>query len=515
MKSIIFFYFLVLSPLLFCQNGAHFVMYESNMTDNIEPKIRLSDFKKNNITILDRDFVTTGNEDLLTSSGEIKHIKDDFSSFLLIKQLEELDDRSPLNIVHNPTLERFIRHFLKNRRSSLQDLMGRSTYYFPMIEEYLDKYDLPLEIKYLAIVESALKPKAISSSGAKGLWQFMLATGKQYNLTVDSYVDDRYDPIRSTEAACKYLGDLYDMFEDWDLALAAYNSGPGNVRKAIRRAGGKTNYWEIRRFLPIETRSYVPAFYATYYIFEYSKEHQLTPSENKLTYFEVDTIQMKRAVSLQKIQKNINISLELLRALNPQYKKDYIPHSKSQTNILTLPSGYVDRFIQNEDAIYMINGKDVKSVNSFSLEITEYNSHLVTKGENLNSIALLYNISLNQLKKWNGLETDYLIHGQRLVITDKKQEKLKIQNKDTPYNNNAITNPFSPKVSPNFSIKSARIKDVSSTKNYIIYEVKDGDTLFNISRKFQGITIEELRSWNDLSQINYLRPGTKLKIFKS
>jgi membrane-bound lytic murein transglycosylase D len=198
----------------------------------------------------------------------------------LKKRLKILDAKSPFHIEYNPQLESIIKTYLKRRKATFSKLLERARYYFPLFEEKLSKYDIPLEVKYLAIVESALKPRARSRVGAAGLWQFMYQTGKQYNLNVSSYVDERYDPYRATEAACKYLKDLHQIFGDWDLALAAYNSGPGNVSKAIRRSGGSTNYWNIRHNLPMETAGYLPAFYATLYIFEYANKHHIEAKKN-------------------------------------------------------------------------------------------------------------------------------------------------------------------------------------------------------------------------------------------
>ncbi|WP_457609718.1 lytic transglycosylase domain-containing protein, partial [Lutibacter sp.] len=213
-------------------------------------------------------YVLKDDEILLT---ELEELPTD----LLKERLKILDNKTPFHIEYNKNLEQVIRTYLKRRKSAFSALMERARFYFPMFEEQLDKYDIPLEIKYLAIVESALKPRARSRVGATGLWQFMYQTGKQFGLNVSSYVDERSDPYRATEAACKYLASLYKIFGDWDLALAAYNSGPGNVTKAIRRSGGKTNYWNIRHNLPRETAGYVPAFYATLYIFEYANEHNI------------------------------------------------------------------------------------------------------------------------------------------------------------------------------------------------------------------------------------------------
>ncbi|HBK70105.1 MAG TPA: lytic transglycosylase, partial [Flavobacteriaceae bacterium] len=225
-------------------------------------------------------------------------IYNNLSTELLKERLAHLNATTPFNVEYNPSLERLIKHYLKTRKETMGKLIGKAAYYFPMFEEHLDKYNIPLEIKYLAIVESALRPRARSRVGAAGLWQFMYYTGKQFNLDVNSYVDDRHDPIRATEAACKFLKSLHKTFGDWDLALAAYNSGPGNVSKAIRRSGGKRNYWNIRHNLPRETAGYLPAFYATLYLMEYAEEHGIRPQKfitnNR---FETDTIVVKQQIT--------------------------------------------------------------------------------------------------------------------------------------------------------------------------------------------------------------------------
>ena len=486
MKRLLFLYFLVLSPLLFGQNS-----YQSNFDEfKNYPVFNQGDpisFSERNLVVLDKDYTNIINNNWLLNPIKSTKENNEFTSLLLKKQLEELDYTTPFQLSHNPTLERFIRVYLNDRKESISKLMDRATYYFPIFETYLDKYDLPLEIKYLAVIESALKPNAKSPAGAKGLWQFMLATGKQYDLQVNSYVDERFDPLKSTEAACKYLSDLYKMFDDWDLALAAYNSGPGNVRKAIKRAGGKTNYWEIRQYLPQETRGYLPAFYATYYIFEYAKTHHLKPKNSELTYFEIDTIQVKEELTFTRIQEIIPIKSELLKALNPQYKREVIPFSKSKKYVLTLPKNLTNDFIENEKYNYQTNSKEVTSTKR--IDITKYNSYIVQTGDNLNKIAAKHHITITQLKVWNGLQTDYLITGQRLVITNKKitQSLTKIE------------------------IQKSNI----STNNFETYIVKKGDTLFNISKKYTNISIIQIRKWNKIEDARYLKPGTKLKIIKS
>ena len=226
----------------------------------------------------------------------------------LKSRLAYLNSKSPFNIEYNPGLESVIKSYLKNRRPLIEKMIALSAMYFPMFEEYLDKYNMPLEIKYLAVVESALRPSAKSRVGATGLWQFMYGTGKMFDLKISSYVDERSDPLKSTEAACKYLSKLYEIFGDWDLALAAYNSGPGNVSKAIRRSGGYKNYWNIRPFLPRETAGYLPSFLATMYYFEYAELHGFSKDKVEYSFFETDTVNVKSMIGFSHVSKILNVS---------------------------------------------------------------------------------------------------------------------------------------------------------------------------------------------------------------
>ena len=246
---------------------------------------------------------------------------------LLKERLEALNARTPFQIEYNPKLESVIKQYLKYRKRGLTRIIGLSKYYFPMFEEVLDKHNLPLELKYLAVVESALDPRAKSPAGASGLWQFMYQTGRAFDLKSNSYVDDRNDPVLSTEAASEYLSYLHGLFDDWDLALAAYNSGPGNVSKAIRRSGGSRNYWNIRPFLPRETANYVPAFLATMYIFEYADEHGLYTNGPTTPVIATDTIHIKETISFEQINKVTDIPIKELQYLNPSYKLGVITMS--------------------------------------------------------------------------------------------------------------------------------------------------------------------------------------------
>ena len=244
------------------------------------------------------DSIQTFKENMKQLPVEDEWNTDDFK-----QKLHLLNQKTELELVYHPELERTIQVFLKNRKKSLGRLLGMAKYYFPIFEEYLVKYDIPLEIKYLAIVESALNPRAVSRAGAGGLWQFMYSTGKVYGLEVNNYVDERFDPIQSTEAACKHLQDLYKVFKDWNLVLAAYNSGAGNVTKAIRRSGGYTNYWNIRPYLPRETANYVPLFQATLFLAEYANEYNIEIEKNNFRYIATDTIVVKHNISFDQISR--------------------------------------------------------------------------------------------------------------------------------------------------------------------------------------------------------------------
>ena len=342
-------------------------------------------------------------------------ISSDFNTFLLQEQLASLNTTTPFQVTHNAVVERYIRVFLRSRKDIMGRLMDRARYYFPIFEAHLDKYDLPLELKYLAVIESALIPRSKSRTGARGLWQFTLATGKQYGLEINSLVDERYDPIKSTDAACRFLKRLYEIFGNWDLVLAAYNAGPGNVSKAIRRAGGNTNYWEIRKYLPAETRGYLPAFYATFYLFNYSAFHRITPAKTSLSFFETDTLRLKKSFSFRQLSHATGLKIDLLKMLNPQYKTDILPASSKKSYHLMLPKHKIADFLIFEEKIR----SETRQTGSI-LKITPENSYCVQKHDNLARIASKFNISIAQLKKWNGLETNYLIEGQHLVITDKK-----------------------------------------------------------------------------------------------
>ncbi|MEN8124795.1 MAG: LysM peptidoglycan-binding domain-containing protein [Bacteroidota bacterium] len=438
--------------------------------------------------------------DTTTLFVEIDSLKNieivDLPTDSLKQRLAFLNSQTPFHVEYNPSLEKIIKHYLKNRKETFANLMGRAAYYFPMFEEHLDKYNIPLEIKYLAIVESALKPNATSRVGAKGLWQFMYSTGVMYDLKVSSYVDERYDPIKSTEAACKYLRKLYSIFNDWDLALAAYNSGPGNVSKAIRRSGGKKNYWNIRHYLPRETAGYLPAFYATLYIFEYADEHKIYPKNELTNIFETDTILVKQQVSFDQVNRILKIDKELIDFLNPQYKLGIIPYVKNRKYTLRLPVFMAGTFVANEEMIYAYaKAEDANREKPLPkyFEASDRIRYRVRNGDYLGKIARRYGVSVSSIKRWNGLRSNNLRVGQRLTIYPRKS---------------IASNSTNSKKSTTKSKKQPIPKG-----KYTTYVVKKGDSLWLISQKFPSVTVNEIKNWNNIWSSKYLKPGTKLKIY--
>ena len=402
----------------------------------------------------------------------------------LKQRLKFLNSKTPLNIVYTPFLEQLIRSFLKDK-TAFESLMMRSQYYFPLFEQVFDRENIPLEIKYLAVVESALRPTAKSPVGASGLWQFMFSTAKQYDLEVSSYVDERCDPVRSTIAAAEYLKKLHTVFQDWDLALAAYNAGPGNVTKAIRRSGGYKNYWEIRSFLPSETANYIPAFLATMYIFEYAEEHGFQRTQSSYLAHETDTIQVKKMIYFDHLKDVIGVDLKTLRFLNPSFKLDIIPPLKDRNYVLRLPLVANAKFISNEDAIYAHVQRQFEERNKTPPKFYKMDSkirYIVKSGDYLGKIAKKFRVHISAIKRWNGLETDHLKAGDHLTIytrnTDYQAERLKV----SPSEN-----------------KGKRQ----------MYTVEKGDSLWSISQKFSGISVKKLQDWNGISGKN-LKPGMRI-----
>jgi membrane-bound lytic murein transglycosylase D len=406
----------------------------------------------------------------------------------LKKRLAILDAKTPFNIEYNPVLENVIKAHLKSRKRSTETLIQLSHYYFPMFEEVLDAHNIPLEIKYLAVIESSLKPRAKSRVGATGLWQFMFSTGKQYGLEVSSYVDERCDPLRSTNAAANYLAALYKTFGDWDLALAAYNSGPGNVTKAIRRSGGYQNYWNIRPFLPKETAGYLPAFLATIYLFEYAEAHGFNLDKKQMPILATDTVHVKQMISLDHVAELTQTKIETLQFFFFFYKLDIIPVLENKNYSLRLPLDKIGDFVQKENQIYAFAKSEFEAREKPLPQFFEIDSKIrykVKAGDYLGKIARKFNIRVSQIKQWNGLRTNDLKIGQRLTI-------------------------YSRNPTADITAKSTQSisKDIIEKRTYL---VKSGDSLWSISNKLSGVSIQNLKEWNDIWN-SYLKPGMTLII---
>ena len=331
-------------------------------------------------------------------------------------------------LVYNPIVKNYIELYTVRRRKQMEYMLGIGSYFFPMFEQALDAAGLPIELKYLPVIESALNPRAFSPAGASGLWQFMYGTGKLYGLQGNSLIDERRDPIKSTKAAVRYLKDLYRIYGDWSLVIAAYNCGPGNVNKAIKRANGKKDYWAIYPYLPLETRGYVPAFIAATYSMTYYKEHGICPARIE-TPMMCDTIMLTERLHLSQVAEVMNMDIETLRGLNPQYRKDIIP-GNGESYSLCLPQAQVEKFIDLKDSIVNYKSDSFNVVTRVTVvpaaadpyfkarsgSSAKSKTYVVKKGDTLSSIARARKTTIDKIKKLNNLKRDNIYIGQKLKV---------------------------------------------------------------------------------------------------
>jgi membrane-bound lytic murein transglycosylase D len=422
------------------------------------------------------------------------------------ERIAGMNEQSPFEYVYNDQVRQFIDLYAYKKRELTERILGLSQIYFPLFEEQLDKYNLPLELKYLAVIESALNPIANSRAGAKGLWQFMYSTGKVYGLHVTSYVDDRFDPYKSTIAACEHLKDLYDIYGNWSLALAAYNSGAGNVNKAIRRAGGLKNFWLIYPYLPRETRSYVPAFIAASYVLTFSDQFNLSPVDPGILFYEIDTVTVRNVLTFDQISEMLQIPMDELVFLNPWFKQHIIPATPDHPYPLRLKRDEVGNFINNETALYAYKTrKNLEKDSLLALVENSYRStqvYVVRSGDNLSSIARKYHMTTAELKALNNLSKNYVRSRQRLLVYSPTSH--------TAYNSGpGPSQQTSDNTSGNASPEtSANVSHTPVATKYHV--VKSGENLSLISRKY-GCSVQQLMAWNGLKSQKIL-VGQKLKV---
>lgn len=399
-----------------------------------------------------------------------------------------------ITLPYNETVRKYIILYSEKMPNKMSNMLGLCRYYMPIFEEIFDKYDLPLELKAMTIIESALNPRALSPVGAKGMWQFMYNTARAYGLHIDSFVDERMDPVKSADAAARFLEDAYEIFGDWNLAIASYNCGAGNVRKAIRRAGGKRGFWDIWPYLPRETRGYGPAFVGALYTLNYYKEHGIKPADVGMPVA-VDTFRINRQLHLKQVSELTGAPLEELKNLNPQYRHEIIP-GHSREYILRIPIEYSNAFIEKEDTIYRhkadeyFNPATIKKIIDGGDGVMIW--YKVQSGDYLGKIASKYRVSVAQIKRWNNLTSNNIRIGQKLKI----------------YRGGVVPSSSGSSSSP------AKTSSSSSTQSSgkVTYTVQSGDNLGKIAGKY-GVTVNDLKKWNGLTG-TMIKVGQKLVIHK-
>lgn len=483
-------------------------------------------------------FCFTADTKVLNAYGYSTEEVPTFSPEVTAGRLRIIDKETPFDLVYNNTVQGFIDLYAVRRRDITTKVLGMSQLYFPMFEEALAKHGIPLEMKYLAVIESALNPTAISPAGAGGLWQFMVSTGKMYGLEVNSYQDDRFDPIKSTEAACKYLKFLYTTFGDWQLALAAYNSGPGNVNKAIRRAGGKRDFWEIKNYLPKETQGYVPAFIAVNYVMNYAAEYNLYPKEPIATYFEVDTLAVNDRISFNALSKIVGMSTDEIAFLNPTYKLKEVP-ANGRRHYLYLPVSKVGLFIANEALVYdqsrvkqvaeepvLASTTSASSGNAKEGTVkktvweNQWKTHSVRKGESLGLIANKYDVTLAELKKWNKIKGSKVYPGQKIKVQTKVKKTILVEQEEPANVAQSTSSDAAPQQEEERDAATAETVETPETREtpaatppkYKYYTVQPGDTLWKIANKHDGVSMDQIKSLNKGLKENKLTVGQKIKI---
>lgn len=428
---------------------------------------------------------------MMVPSASATLLYPDFDDHVYASRLASLG--SPIELTYNDQVRAYIRMYTMRKRDQVERMLGLSQIYFPIFEEILRNNNMPTDLKYLAVVESALNPKAVSRAGAVGLWQFMYGTAKMYNLKVNSEIDERRDIFKSTVAASEYLKRSYAKYGNWLLAIASYNCGPGNVDKAIVRAGGSKDFWEIAKYLPAETRGYVPAFIAAQYVMSYYPEHQLYPTYPDYRFCEITSVPVTEKVCFEKIAHYTNVSVDDIKFLNPGLNSTVIPVWSAEPYELKLPAGMLPIWDAMKDSIVLSSRYAVPKYHYSSRYASTGSSakyHTVRRGETLGSIAGKYRMSVTTLKRMNGISGNTIRAGQRLKV-------------GSGHSATAVASKSS-----GSSTGSAATGD----RKVIYYKVKPGDTLWSISRRYKSLTVEEIRAHNSPSKTQALKVGTTLKL---
>jgi membrane-bound lytic murein transglycosylase D len=465
----------------------------------------------------------------------------DYSDSIIISNMAHMPVVIPL--AYNPYVKAYIELYTVRKRDQVKRMLGMAELYFPIFEEALDRRNMPIELKYLPVIESALNPNAVSKMGATGLWQIMYSTGKWLNLDIHSYLDERRDPYKSTEAAVEYLNRMYDVYGDWLMVIAAYNCGPGNVNKAIKRSGGKKTFWEIRPYLPAETRGYVPAFIGAMYVLHHFEDYKFTPIHTGFSFNQTDTVMVYRQVTLARIADVLGMDQLELEFLNPALRKGEVPASRVGY-ALKLPITRIAAFEEFRDSIFMgpsvsdaiagttIDNTSTTTTSSPTAPTTDDGTttkvtYTVKKGDNLGYISEWFDCSVTEIKKWNGMSSTVVHIGQKLKIyvpTYRAEQYRKVEYLTLSQKNrkeHLKTTPIAPKTSSTASTTATGNKNDMGDVKYtapstgeltlITYVVKSGDYLAAVA-SWYNCSVSEIRNWNDLSN-NSLNAGQRLNIY--
>ena len=455
-----------------------------------------------------------------------------------------LNSKTSLKLVYNEHVKNYIRLYSVNKRKLTAKVLGLTRVYFPLFEQKLRQYNIPTELKYLAIVESALNPSAVSPANAKGLWQFIYGTGKMYDLESSAFVEDRFDPEKATIAACRHMRDLYNIYGDWFLVLAAYNCGAGNVNKAIRRSGGARDYWAIWEHLPRETRGYVPAYIAVTYIMNYYHEHNILPIEPGYLYENIGAVRVSRVVAFDQISEVVGVPESDLKYLNPHFKLNLVPASENKPYYIRLPRRYLEDFVVREYEIYAhksrrgIEGAELLAkAREVKKEVSEKQKsiHVVRKGETIASIAKMYRCYVSQIIQWNNLRNSRIYPGQKLkVFGDQGSAKRRSAKASSLVQHKVRRGESLGLIAKKYGVSVSKIsswnklgrrgtiypgqklkiygKGAPASSRAKNHKVRKGETLGHIARK-HGVTVRKLMSWNDLGRKRTIYPGQQLKLY--